>query len=285
MTMINKAINTLSHFEKERIKECLQACATLLEDPDTHTFIGLSDEELKMVIRDWPSNIDSEITCLAVNNCLNLLIHGWDLTWSELGIKDSYQNIRSLYDGLCGIKKLPPIYNKNDLIAYITKGNKPEYIFFRGSKGEGVGKRCLSQFYPVHFAIDNIIYKSAEQYYMAEKARFFNDQEILQQIMKSKSPLEAKKLGRKVKNFSEKEWEKVRFDVVVKGNRAKFSQNSKLYDYLKSTKGKILVEESPHDAIWGIGLAQDDSDALNPKKWPGENLLGFAIMKVRDEIL
>lgn len=282
--LTHKAIDTLSHFEKERLKDCLMACDTLLEDGDTLTYIGLSDEELKMVIRNWPSNSNNEKTLMAVNNCLNLLINGWDLPWSELGINDSYQNIRSLYDRLLGIKQLP-IYTKKDLIDYILQGNKPEYVLFWGSKGDGIGKHCLSQFYPIHFVIDSIIYRSAEQYYMAQKALFFNDKEILTKIMKSRSPLEIKKLGRKVANFNQGQWEAVRFEIVVKGNAAKFGQNRKLHEYLKSTKGSILVEASPYDSIWGIGLSENDTEVHDPCQWPGENLLGFALMKVRDEIL
>lgn len=284
MKITKNTIGILSFSEKERINECLKACAGLLQDPDTHLYIGLTDQELEKIIENWPSNSNNKNTLLAVINCLNLLIYGWDLPWDELGINESYQNMKDIYSRLRGEKRLPPIYSKQELITYIAKGHTPEYIFFWGSKGKAIENNCLSQFYPVHFAIDGIIYKSAEQYYMAQKARFFDDQESLQKIIKSKSPLEAKKLGRNVKNFDENQWQQVRFEIVVQGNKHKFMQNSKLGNYLQSTCGKILIEASPHDAIWGIGLSQDDPDVHDPEKWPGENLLGFALMKVRDEI-
>lgn len=93
-----------------------------------------------------------------------------------------------------------------------------------------------------------------------------------------------KKLGRKVRNYDDSIWKEKRYDVVVKGNIAKFSQNEKLRSFLLSTGSKILVEASPKDTIWGIGLEESSPDALSPRKWQGENLLGFALMEVRDII-
>ena len=120
---------------------------------------------------------------------------------------------------------------------------------------------------------------------MAEKARIFGDEEIRQQILAEYSQMAMKKLGRKVRNYDDEIWKEKRFDVVVKGNIAKFSQNEKLLDFLLSTDDKILVEASPKDTVWGIGLDESSPEAIQPRKWIVENLLGFALMEVRDILL
>ena len=162
-----------------------------------------------------------------------------------------------------------------------------KYIFFWGhtEKKEGeLTKSCLSQWYDCSFEIDGILYSTAEQYMMSQKALLFNDNETNLKIMESKAPKKYKQLGRQVKNFSPKLWDEKKFDIVVKGNLAKFSQNENLKQFLLNTKDKILAEASPYDKIWGIGMAQDDKDIYNPDKWKGENLLGKALMKVREII-
>ena len=162
-----------------------------------------------------------------------------------------------------------------------------KYIFFWGhtEKKEGeLTKSCLSQWYDCSFEIDGIFYSTAEQYMMSQKALLFNDNETNLKIMGSKTPKKYKQLGRQVKNFSPKLWDEKKFDIVVKGNLAKFSQNENLKQFLLNTKDKILAEASPYDKIWGIGMAQDDKDIYNSDKWKGENLLGKALMKVREII-
>jgi hypothetical protein len=94
-----------------------------------------------------------------------------------------------------------------------------------------------------------------------------------------------KKLGRLVKEYDDEVWKEHRFDVVVSGNYAKFTQNEELKKFLLSTGNRIIVEASPKDTIWGIGMDEFDEDAINPKKWKGTNLLGFALMEVRSKIL
>ena len=119
---------------------------------------------------------------------------------------------------------------------------------------------------------------------MAEKARLFNDEEVLIKILGCTSPTEAKKLGRTVQDFSAELWDNQCFAIVVTGNYYKFSQNPDLRNYLRTTGNRILVEASPVDSIWGIGLAKDNADIERPVKWPGKNLLGFALMEVRDQL-
>lgn len=162
------------------------------------------------------------------------------------------------------------------------------FLFFWGhqpSKDGILTKTCLSQWWKSSFMLDGITYQTAEHWMMAEKARLFKDQEILQKILMVDSPAAAKKLGRKVKNFNPDTWNQRRFEIVVEGNYHKFSQNNDLKEFLIQTGNRIIVEASPVDAIWGIGIATDHKEISNPAKWRGLNLLGFALMEVRDKIL
>ena len=118
---------------------------------------------------------------------------------------------------------------------------------------------------------------------MAEKARLFGD-DILVQILAAKSPAEAKKLGREIQGFDAEVWEAHKVDIVRAGNLHKFGQHKDLLKFLLSTGDRVLVEASPVDAIWGIGLAADAPEAADPARWRGPNLLGFALMEVRDEL-
>ncbi len=179
------------------------------------------------------------------------------------------------------------IRNREELIEYINTENRVKYIFFWGhrSKHDGaIGKQCFSQWFSSPFVVEGIRYYAAEHYMMAEKAKLFNDMDTFDKIIHSKDPGKAKHLGRTIQNFSEELWEEKRFDIVVSGNLAKFSQNPKLCDYLLKTSNRVLVEASPKDHIWGIGLSQDDPKIENPNLWNGLNLLGFALMEVRQQL-
>lgn len=177
-------------------------------------------------------------------------------------------------------------YNIDTLLRMKANWTYSDFVFFWGhtDRGEGLTKACLSQWFPCSFVVDGQYYNCAEQYMMAEKARIFGDEEIRQQILAEYSQMAMKKLGRKVKNYDDAVWKNVRFDVVVKGNLAKFSQNEKLRNFLISTDDKVLVEASPKDEVWGIGLDEHSSEASSPWKWKGTNLLGFALMEVRDKL-
>jgi ribA/ribD-fused uncharacterized protein len=102
--------------------------------------------------------------------------------------------------------------------------------------------------------------------------------------MRCRDPKEIKALGRKVKGFDETLWNKVKYSIVLNGNFLKFTQNPSLREFILSTGDDILVEASPYDAVWGIRMSANDENATNPMKWRGTNLLGFALMEVRDEI-
>lgn len=143
----------------------------------------------------------------------------------------------------------------------------------------------FSQWLPCTFTIDEIEYNCTEQYMMAEKARFFQDNESLEKIMKSNSPRSQKAYGRKVKNFNAESWSAYAKSVVFKANMAKFSQNKNLLNELFKTKGTTLVEASPYDKIWGIGLSEDNPDTLDRSKWRGTNWLGEVLNDVRDKLM
>lgn len=119
---------------------------------------------------------------------------------------------------------------------------------------------------------------------MAEKAKLFKHEAMFQKIIACKSPAEAKKLGRQVENFNHDIWVENRFEIVKQANYYKFSQDPELAKFLKQTNKRVLVEASPVDTIWGIGLASDHDHAKIPNKWKGLNLLGFALMEVRDQL-
>jgi hypothetical protein len=119
---------------------------------------------------------------------------------------------------------------------------------------------------------------------MFRKAELFNDLETAERILKAGRPAAVKALGRTVRGFQESIWQQNRVAIVVDGNHAKFSQSELLRSFLLGTKQRVLVEASPVDKIWGIGLTADDPRAENPLEWRGLNLLGFALMDVRERL-
>jgi hypothetical protein len=176
--------------------------------------------------------------------------------------------------------------NLADLIARHQRGEPLDYLFFWGhrpSPDGRVSKSCLSQWWPAPFTVDGATYATAEHWMMAKKAELF-DPALVPQILAAPTPKAAKALGRKVKNFDANRWEATRLALVTEGNRHKFAQHPDLATWLKSTHHQILVEASPEDAIWGIGLAATHPNAPHPDRWPGLNLLGFALMAVRQDL-
>ncbi|RKN86144.1 NADAR family protein [Paenibacillus ginsengarvi] len=180
------------------------------------------------------------------------------------------------------------IYDINSLRNAWQAGNKFKFLFFWGHtppNDGSVNQSCFSQWWICPFVVEGIQYSCAEQYMMAEKARMFGDEEMLAAIMQARHPKEMKEYGRAVKNFDKDAWENGCYGIVKRGNRTKFSQHAELAAYLKKTNKRILVEASPRDRIWGIGMGQSNPDAENPMKWRGQNLLGFVLTEVRDELL
>jgi hypothetical protein len=170
------------------------------------------------------------------------------------------------------------------LCSLIDDGGRPEYLMFWGHRplaGGGTGKGCLSQWWPAPFTVDGVAYPTAEHFMMAGKALMFGDADTAEQVTRAPHPGTAKALGRQVRGFDEQMWTRQRFGIVVTGNLAKFSQHPELGRFLLATSDRVLVEASPRDRIWGIGLAADDDRAASPHTWLGLNLLGFALMEVR----
>lgn len=176
-------------------------------------------------------------------------------------------------------------YTIQNIKDRFQKKQKIKFLFFWGhTVKDEITKSCFSQWFTGKFEENGIVYKTAEHYMMAGKARLFNDAEILEKILQASTPNQVKALGRKVKNFDPNVWNEHKYEIVKQGNLLKFSQNNKYKDFLLSTGDKILVEASPYDTIWGIGMLETDPRAENPLLWNGENLLGFALMEVRDEL-
>jgi hypothetical protein len=168
-----------------------------------------------------------------------------------------------------------------------AQGSRPSLFFFYGHRplpGGRIGKACLSQWWPSSFTVEGDRYATAEHFMMAQKARLFCDRDVFARILAAPHPAEAKKLGRQVKGFDERAWREHRFDVVVRGNLGKFSQSRRLGQFLLATDGDVLVEASPTDRVWGIGLAAGDPRSNRPELWRGLNLLGFALTEVRDRL-
>lgn len=161
---------------------------------------------------------------------------------------------------------------------WVIEQGKSDFLFFWGNDN----RKPFSQWQPSAFTTGEYTFPTAEHWMMLQKALLFGDEESAKIIMSDPDPSEAKKQGRLVKGFDPIKWDEVKYDLVVEGNVLKFTQNPDMNKKLLDTEDKVLVEASPYDKIWGIGMASIDVDAKNPAKWRGENLLGYALMEVRD---
>lgn len=143
----------------------------------------------------------------------------------------------------------------------------------------------LSNFYACSFEFDGHVWSSSEQAFMARKAVEFGDDEMLQQIRQAKKPLEAKRLGRKVRGYDDERWcaarERHMFEVLL----AKFSQHAESRAALLATGTTRIAEASPRDRVWGIGMGASNPDAQDPSKWKGRNLLGKTLEEVRARLV
>lgn len=170
------------------------------------------------------------------------------------------------------------------LAAAHARGERLKFLFFWGHQPErdgSVGAGCLSQWWPAAFTVDGVGFATAEHYMMWHKAVLFGDDAMAERILGASHPRQAKTLGGRVAGFDQRTWDEHRFPIVVAGNLAKFGQHADLRTYLLGTGERVLVEASPMDRIWGIGLTRDDPAAGDPARWRGLNLLGFALMEAR----
>lgn len=142
----------------------------------------------------------------------------------------------------------------------------------------------LSNWYLSPFTFDEVSFSSMEQYMMYRKALTFGDDKVASDILITSDVAKIKALGRLVSGYYESSWNGIRQIVVYEGLSAKFSQNPELKEQLKSTGDAILAECAVKDKIWGIGLSMHDPNRFDRRKWQGQNLLGYALMMVRERL-
>ncbi|MFJ3580682.1 NADAR family protein [Streptomyces sp. NPDC090127] len=174
-----------------------------------------------------------------------------------------------------------------ELTQQVRRGDRVKFLPFWGHRPRPDGTlsaSCLSQWWESPFEVGGVRYATAEHWMMAAKARIFGDPEAEGAALASRTPAEAKKAGRLVRGFDQGVWERERFGIVVEGSVHKFASDEALRAFLLGTGGRVLVEASPLDRVWGIGLAADDPRATDPARWRGLNLLGFALMEARERL-
>lgn len=182
---------------------------------------------------------------------------------------------------------MPTPTSVEELLAAERSGARLKHLAFWGHTPRPDGQpsaACLSQWWDSPFTIDGVDYPTAEHWMMAGKARLFGDEAALAQVLAAASPGAAKAAGRAVRGFDDADWEAARFELVVQGNVHKFTAHPDLRAFLLGTGDRVLVEASPRDRVWGIGLVAGDDRAQHPETWQGLNLLGFALMVARDRL-
>jgi len=157
------------------------------------------------------------------------------------------------------------------------KDKKEVFVFFWGG--------TFSNWAKSKFIIDGVEFGTCEQYMMYKKALMFHDYEAAKKIMATSNPKEQKQFGREVKGFKDDVWTKYCREIVYDANVAKFTQNKDMYNELMFTAGRTLVEASPLDRRWGIGLSADNPFAQDRSTWQGDNWLGEAIERVREDLI
>lgn len=238
------------------------------------------------IIASVNHNGDSDSTGAVTGNILGA-INGYT------AIEDKWKKDLELHDVImeisldlchgCHMSEYGHYYDPNWVRKYMDMQWKevPSPVFFWHEYEEN---GYLSNWYPSPFVIDDFRYQHIEQYLMAGKAKLFHDAEVYTAILRANTPNECKKLGRKVKNFDDAAWDKARYGILKTGLLAKFEQNEELKNALLATGNAVLAEASPYDAIFGIKLTAENAMKTPQDKWPGQNLLGKALMEVRDKL-
>jgi ribA/ribD-fused uncharacterized protein len=169
----------------------------------------------------------------------------------------------------------------------IDAGATPKYLPFWGHQPEPdgtAGRGCLSQWFEAAFVVEGVRYRTAEHWMMAEKARLFGDPEAERAAIDAPNPALAKAAGRTVRDFKDDVWVRERLEIVARGSTHKFAAHPDLREFLLRTGSRVLVEASPRDRVWGIGMGARNENAENPAAWRGLNLLGFALMEARERL-
>jgi len=154
--------------------------------------------------------------------------------------------------------------------------NDKYYFFWKHQFGQWTLRNMIDT--------DGIVYNCCEQYMMAQKARLFEDEKSFEKIMQETRPNKQQELGRLVNNYNQETWDINKEEIVYRGNLLKFFQHNDLRSRLIETIPKILVEASPCDTVWGVGLAANNPLILDEKNWRGQNLLGKVLMRVRRDV-
>ncbi len=176
-------------------------------------------------------------------------------------------------------------YHLTWLIEKFDRGECTDMIFFWGHVNKTLmaqGDYMLSQWYPSPFSVNEIVYKSAGHWMMARKAILFGDRLAFEKIMAADRPDEVRALSGTISNFDETTWSERKYEIVKEGNFHKFNQSKRLRAYLLNTGRSVLAEANPYDRVWGIGLPRESKNIMDPYTWKGLNLLGFALMEIRE---
>lgn len=170
------------------------------------------------------------------------------------------------------------------LLRAESTGARLKFLPFWGHKPPvdgAIGPHVFSQWFANAFEHDGTRYATAEHFMMAGKARLFADDDALNRILAARTPAQAKAIGREVQRFSPVIWDAECLAIVTRGSIAKFSSSPELCTYLLGTGDRVLVEASPRDRIWGVGMGRNNPSIERPSEWRGRNLLGFALMNAR----
>lgn len=210
----------------------------------------------------------------------NHLQRGFNLQNNKRTILVNYPNfpLKKIEKGNLISKDIELGLKGGDIGFYKPNVLEEKYYYFYETK------HPFSQWHKSNFVVDNIEFSSAEQFMMYNKAILFSDIQTANKILKTKNVREQKALGRQVANFDLNIWVQKSMEIVYKGNKAKFKQNKEYLELLISTNGKTIVEASPTDSIWGIGLLESDEKSKNIMKWKGTNFLGIVLTELREEL-
>lgn len=169
-------------------------------------------------------------------------------------------------------------YNYTGWSKYHVNGL--DYVTFYGSSDP------FSNWHPASFSMEfnKVLYQfnSSEQALMFAKARLFDDSGVANKILKTGDQKLIKNLGRQVTNYDETVWADKRLDIMTNILIHKFEQNPKLLCLLLNTGDKVIIEASPYDKIWGVGLGFGAT--ADKETWKGLNLLGTALMNARTHL-